>query len=293
MGAPARYAATGSASSVADITTSASSGRALAQPRDQREREIAVEVALVELVDDHAAHAPELGVAEQPPRQHTLGDQLDPGRGARLAIEAHLVADLTAEPDAALLRDPRRGQPCGEPPGLENDVVPVDHARVDQRAGHARRLACARRCDEHAGRRSRTAVTSCGQNVVDRQRAGTRPTYRTWPMLRVDVPSTGAAGVPARSLDHDHELPPVRGRHPGRPPHSGRRSPSALGGPLARGPRRPSGRAQRDRQGIIPILTRLTLNTLEPSIRVDRPVECRPGFALAHDARARTSPACS
>lgn len=36
-------------------------------------------------------------------------------------------------------------------------------------------------------------------------------------------------------------------------------------------------------QGIIPILTRLTLNTVDTSIRVDRPVECRPGFALAHD----------
>lgn len=35
--------------------------------------------------------------------------------------------------------------------------------------------------------------------------------------------------------------------------------------------------------GIIPILTRLTINSLEQAIRVDRPIESRTGFALAHD----------
>jgi acyl-CoA thioesterase FadM len=35
--------------------------------------------------------------------------------------------------------------------------------------------------------------------------------------------------------------------------------------------------------GILPILTRLTIHTGDSSIRVDRPVETRNGFALAHD----------
>lgn len=35
--------------------------------------------------------------------------------------------------------------------------------------------------------------------------------------------------------------------------------------------------------GIIPILTRLTIDTVDAPIRVDRPVETRNGFALAHD----------
>src|SRR5688572_29237340 len=35
--------------------------------------------------------------------------------------------------------------------------------------------------------------------------------------------------------------------------------------------------------GIIPILTRLTINSLEQPIRVDRPIETRLGFTLAHD----------
>jgi hypothetical protein len=36
-------------------------------------------------------------------------------------------------------------------------------------------------------------------------------------------------------------------------------------------------------QGVIPILTRLTLTALEAPIRVDQPVEARSGFLLAHD----------
>jgi len=40
------------------------------------------------------------------------------------------------------------------------------------------------------------------------------------------------------------------------------------------------------KQGIIPILTRLTINSLEQRIRVDRPIESRTGFSLAHDVDA-------
>jgi hypothetical protein len=37
--------------------------------------------------------------------------------------------------------------------------------------------------------------------------------------------------------------------------------------------------------GIIPILTRLTINSLDQRIRVDRPIESRTGFSLAHDVQ--------
>ena len=39
-------------------------------------------------------------------------------------------------------------------------------------------------------------------------------------------------------------------------------------------------------QGVIPILTRLTLTSLEAPIRIDRPIESRAGFLLAHDLDA-------
>jgi hypothetical protein len=38
--------------------------------------------------------------------------------------------------------------------------------------------------------------------------------------------------------------------------------------------------------GILPILTRLTIGVAESPIRVDRPIECRGGFELAHDRDA-------
>jgi hypothetical protein len=39
-------------------------------------------------------------------------------------------------------------------------------------------------------------------------------------------------------------------------------------------------------QGVLPIMTRLTLTSLEAPIRVDRPIEARAGFLLAHDRDA-------
>ena len=39
-------------------------------------------------------------------------------------------------------------------------------------------------------------------------------------------------------------------------------------------------------QGVLPLLTRLTLTALEAPIRVDQPVEARAGFLLAHDRDA-------
>jgi hypothetical protein len=35
--------------------------------------------------------------------------------------------------------------------------------------------------------------------------------------------------------------------------------------------------------GVVPILTRLTLHTLDQPVRIDRPIETRSGFVLAHD----------
>jgi hypothetical protein len=43
-------------------------------------------------------------------------------------------------------------------------------------------------------------------------------------------------------------------------------------------------------QGVIPILTRLTINSLEQPIRVDRQIESRTGFELAHDLDASGAP---
>jgi len=116
-------------------------------------------VALVKLVDDHTAHARELGVREEPARQHALGDELDPGLRADLAIEADLVADFATELAAAFGCDPRGRQSRGESSRLQHDDLAGDDRQ--QCARNARRLAgagwppIARRVVSAATRRSR------------------------------------------------------------------------------------------------------------------------------------------
>ena len=137
---------------------------------DQREGEIAVEVALVELVDHHTADAAQLGIAEQPTGQHAFGDQLDPRARTDPSIEADLIADLVAQRTATLARDPHRRESRREPARLEHDDAAGDRAGIEECARHARGLAGAGWRDQHA----RPAVAHGGdqlwQDVVDRQR---------------------------------------------------------------------------------------------------------------------------
>ena len=77
-GAPPSSRATAAPSSVADIASSAQLRRDVPL-RIEREREadVGVQAALVELVEQHGRDALERGVALQHPREHAFGDDLD------------------------------------------------------------------------------------------------------------------------------------------------------------------------------------------------------------------------
>ena len=83
----------------------------LAQPglhvAGERQTEIGIERAFVELVEQQCRHALEARILEHPAGEHTLGDHLDAGRARDLGAEAHPVADGLAD----LLR--RASRPCG------------------------------------------------------------------------------------------------------------------------------------------------------------------------------------
>ena len=143
-------------------------GPARPQPLDQREREVAIEVTLVELVDHDAADAAQLGMGEQPAGQHALGHELDPGRRRDLAIEPHLVADLAPEVAATLARHAGRRESRRESPRLQHDELAGDEARVEQRARDARRLAGTGRRHEHGAPPRAHRLHECRQHVVDR-----------------------------------------------------------------------------------------------------------------------------
>lgn len=59
--------------------------------------------------------------------------------------------------------------------------------------------------------------------------------------------------------------------------------PPALGGLWREAVTRHPGARNAQASGVIPILTRLTIGTTEQHVRVDRPIESRAGFELAHD----------
>ena len=75
--------------------------RALQAPQ-QGQREIAFEMALVEFVEHHAAHARQIGVAQHAAREHALGQEAQARAGSRHFFEAHLIADCLADGLTAL-----------------------------------------------------------------------------------------------------------------------------------------------------------------------------------------------
>ena len=83
----------------------------LAHLAEQRDGQVGVQAALVELVQHDAADAFEERVVEQLPREDALGHDVQARLGGDLSLEADLVADLAAELPAVLLGDAlRRGR---------------------------------------------------------------------------------------------------------------------------------------------------------------------------------------
>src|SRR5262249_45047894 len=108
------------------------------EAREEREREVALEVALVELVEDDDRGPLEPRVREETPREDPLGPVAKARpRGGRL-LEADLVADRLARALAPLLRDAPGREAGREAPRLEDEDLP--RKRVEERRGDARRL---------------------------------------------------------------------------------------------------------------------------------------------------------
>jgi hypothetical protein len=138
--------------------------------RVNRQGQVGVQVSLVDLVEDHHRGAFEEGVALEQAHQETLGDDQDAGAGTRPPFEAHLVADLAAQPPPLLLGHPPRRRPRRHPPRLDDD-----HPRRrrieerEQRRRHPRRLAGTGRSTEDGGGMAVERREELRQDDVDRQ----------------------------------------------------------------------------------------------------------------------------
>ena len=104
--------------------------------------DVAMQVPLVELVEDNRRDAPQFGIGEHLAEQNSLGDKQEPRVAGRNIIEADLVADLAAEFHSPLAGDPRREHPRGQPPGLEDHTTTIpQHATVEEDLGNLCRFA--------------------------------------------------------------------------------------------------------------------------------------------------------
>ena len=132
----------------------------------QRDRQIGVDAALVELVEDDRREIGEQRIGLQPRGQDAFGDDEQAGVGAEAAVEAHLPADLAAERPAALVGDPRGDRARRHATRLQQD----DRAVGDQRRRDARRLAGARRGGDDRGPRAPDVIDDLIEERIDRER---------------------------------------------------------------------------------------------------------------------------
>ena len=119
----------------------------------QRQAEVGVERALVELVEQDACDSFKRRIVEDHAREHALGDNLDAGALRYQALQPHAQADRLADLLAERRRHARRGGAGGETTRLKQDEAPAPRPRfVEKRERRARGLARAGRSDENGVR---------------------------------------------------------------------------------------------------------------------------------------------
>ncbi len=138
--------------------------------KSQRETEIRLQVALVELVEDHAIDVLERGIALQSARQDALGHDFDARRSADAGFEPGAVAHQLPGLRARQLRESSRHGASRNPARLQHDdtLVCAEPGLVQQRERDHRALARTRRRLEHRVSMRPQRRSQCGQRVEDR-----------------------------------------------------------------------------------------------------------------------------
>src|SRR5712671_6511126 len=93
----------------------------LLQIQRPRQRDVAVKMPLVKLVEDQRRDAAQFRVVNHLPQQDAFRDKTDFGFGRRDVLEADLIADFLPKLHAEFLRNSRREQASGEPARLQDD----------------------------------------------------------------------------------------------------------------------------------------------------------------------------
>ena len=125
--------------------------QALLHVAGKRQAEIGVERALVELVEQDRGDAIEHGIVEDEPGEDAFGEDFDAGFSRELRAEADPQAHRLADAFAERPCHPLRGGARGEPARLKHQdaSLVLRPLLAGQHQRHARRLAGARRGDQH------------------------------------------------------------------------------------------------------------------------------------------------
>ena len=140
----------------------------------QREAEIRIEGALVELVEEHGGDAVERGIVEDHAGEHALGHDLDAGFAADLGAEAHAQAHRLADGLAERLRHARGRSAGGEPARLQHDDLAAVRPRARRAAPAAPGWSCRRRAAPRAPRSAARAGSPSGRRGPHRWEGGCR-----------------------------------------------------------------------------------------------------------------------
>ncbi len=119
----------------------------LLQLKQQRKREVAFQVSLMEFIKDHRAHTLEPWVAHEPAVQHTLGHIAQPCARACEVFKPHLVANAVAHALTTLTGHAPRRESCRKASRLKHNHFAIE--AIHQVCGHPRGLARARRRLNH------------------------------------------------------------------------------------------------------------------------------------------------
>ncbi|CAH0326224.1 hypothetical protein SRABI111_06083 [Pseudomonas carnis] len=110
----------------------------LASVEAQGQRQVGVEAALVEFVEDQQAHAVQRRIVLQAAGEDTFGDNLDARVGADFAVQANAVAHGLTDLFTQFTGQPLGSSTGSQAPGFEHqDGLPGKPGLMQQSQGHA------------------------------------------------------------------------------------------------------------------------------------------------------------
>ncbi len=116
----------------------------------QRQSQIGIQAAFVELVEDHQADAFQRRIVLQTPGENTFGDHLDTGVRPHLAVQADAITHRLPDALAQLAGQTLGSRPRGQATRFEHDDgLPGQPGCIEQGQGYAGGLASAGRGLQH------------------------------------------------------------------------------------------------------------------------------------------------